>query len=223
MSKRLLPLLFLLLGKFGFAQTLEEINFSPNATISLNTYVNDINNSGYLCGYYETIADDRLGFVITPMGKKIVLSPSDFPGTYQHISVEGINDSCTIIINATTSSGSIDIFKGYFNKITQTYAVQAVSGNGQPGVAKPLGINNKNMYSGWYPNLTDRWVFILNDSNASSLSTWSAKRQNLLPTYFFKGNGIVSTCQLFNKLSTAKVGLCGAFSDLAVSMNRKDF
>lgn len=188
MKKFLLPIFLLLFVHQGISQTLEEINFSPNASIALNTYTTDINNKGFVCGYYESISGDKIGYVITPLGKNIVLSANLFPGSYQHISVEGINDSSTIIINATTSSGSIDIYKGYFNKLTQSYNLQAVSGNGQPGNAKPFGINNKNVYSGWYPNLTDRWGFMLNDSNASSLATWSAKRYNLLPSYLFKGN-----------------------------------
>lgn len=174
--------------KVTYAQTLEEINFSPNQTTPLNTYTTGINNKGFVCGYYEALTGDKVGYVITPLGKRIMFPPGQFPTTYSSITVEDINDSCTIIINATTSTGVVDIYKATFSVSTQTYTIVAVSGNGQSGIAKPFGITNKDVYSGWYPNLTDRWGFMLNDGITSTLPTWNATRYNLSPTYFFKGN-----------------------------------
>lgn len=212
MRKIILLTLLLISAYFVNAQTLEEINFSPNNSVSLNTYTTDINNAGFVCGYYETLVGEKVGYVLTPRGKRIEFPPSSFTLPYTHISVEGINDSCTIIINATTSTASVDMYKAYFNKSTQSFTIQAISGSWQPGLAKPFGITNKNVYSGWYPNASDRFGFLMNDSSASSIPFWNAKQYNFLPTYFFKGNdndlycgyyldGSLNTPVVFNAVS----------------------
>lgn len=158
------------------AQVLEEVNFSPATTTNFNTYVTGINNNNFISGYYTNTAGFKKGFVVNPMGKKIIIDGASMTPAYDHISVEGINDSNTVIINATDAAGNITIMKGYYDSILKQYNVVAVSGNGQPNVAKPFAINNYNVYAGWYPNLTERWLFTLNDSSISSTLPWDADR-----------------------------------------------
>ncbi|HNB80491.1 MAG TPA: hypothetical protein PLP14_00220 [Chitinophagaceae bacterium] len=176
------------------AQTLEEVNFSPNSSILLDTYTTGINDSGFVCGYYLTVSGNKIGYVINALGKAIVLYPGTISASFTDVSVEGINDSCTILLNCINGSGNIEIWKGYYNHDLQTYVTVAVAGNGQPNVAKPFAINNHNVYTGWYPNLTDRWCFTLNDSTVSSLPVWNAKRYGsgfpitYYPTYMLGNN-----------------------------------
>jgi hypothetical protein len=166
-------------------QTLDEINFSPNASIPLNTFTTGINNKGFVCGYYTNAFGSKVGYVINSEGKPILFDGGVMNPIFTDVSVEGINDTNTIIINATNASG-ITILKGYYNTTTEKYDLAAVVGSGQPNVAKPFAINNFNVYAGWYPNTTQRWLFALNDSNVSNISTWNADvwyNSGFYPTY----------------------------------------
>lgn len=162
---------------FTHAQVLEEVNFSPHTATPFDTYTSGINDSGFICGYYiNSFTGNKIGYVVNSLGKQIIFDGNSMSPVYTHVTVEGINDSNTILLNCTNSSGNIDIRKGYYNHQTQTYYIVSVTGNGQPNVAKPFGISNKNVYAGWYPNGTDRWLFTLNDSSVSTLPTWNASR-----------------------------------------------
>ena len=166
--KSLFTFLFSVLLFHANAQTLEEVNLSLNASTLFDTYTTGINNRGFVCGYYVNLGGIKAGYVINAKGKVIILQGSSMTPSFTHVTVEGINDSCTIVLSATDGSGNISLYKGYYDSLQESYQLQAVSGNGQPNVAKPYGINNLNVYTGWYPNSTDRWLFTLNDSSASS-------------------------------------------------------
>ncbi len=170
--KKLLLFIILCISFHVNCQTLEEVNFSPTTSTPWNTYTTGINNKGFICGYYENATGNKKGYVVNPNGKTIII---DSP-LFAHMSVEGINDSCLILVNATDASGNITILKGYYDSLHSKFNLLPVAGNGQPNVAKPYGLNNNNVYTGWYPNLTERWLFTLNDSTISSTLSWDADK-----------------------------------------------
>lgn len=176
--------LFLVFTNFfknATAQTLEEVNFSPFSNLNFDTYVTDINDSGYICGYYQnTIANQSCGFIISPKGKIVRLQVSNY-----NIKVESINNQNTSLITYSNASGT-DYYKAYWDKNSDTIGTLSAITNFQQTNCNALGINNKNDITGWYQGTTNRWLFNSNDSTPTPAgsNTWNASRYMYSTIYY---------------------------------------
>ncbi|HYD20658.1 MAG TPA: hypothetical protein VEB40_04210, partial [Flavipsychrobacter sp.] len=183
MSKRILfslIALFLALGQVQ-AQVLEEVNLSSNLVNQFNTYLTGINNRGFISGYYDS-AGILTGFVINPNG---VIKR--FPGSgVDNIKVESINDN-NVCVAQVVNGGNGTAWKAYYDTLTETFTNLAqISGVGYNNV-NVIDINDNNDVAGWYPNLSERWLWYNRDSVNVN---YDARRHNdgaWQPTY---GGGI---------------------------------
>lgn len=177
--------------QFANAQTpytLEEVDMSDDTTSGQNTYMMDINNRGYSCGYYTTTLGDNFGFIITRKGVLFPITDVVIPGCFD-IKVVSINDNDVALVS-TTIAGVTTLYKIYV--YDENYSGPfVVNGLGQNPV-NALKINNKNDISGWYQGVNSRWLFILHDSIIPpAMPQWQASRYMVGPTYYNTwGNGM---------------------------------
>ncbi|HXS35421.1 MAG TPA: T9SS type A sorting domain-containing protein [Flavipsychrobacter sp.] len=166
------------------AQMIETIDFSlPGHTY--NTYVNDINKRGDVCGYYTLSTGVNVGFIITSHGKRISINPLTYTAlsSYTNTKVTGINDHGVAVIYASGPTNSI--FKAYVDSTTDSISnIVAVSGVAE-ATAVPFKINNLDDITGWFSGST-RYFFILHDSIIpSGAGKWEATRyEDASPAFY---------------------------------------
>lgn len=171
---------FFSVAKAG-AQMLEEVNFSPNASLHFDTYVTGINDSGFICGYYQnTAVGETQGFILSAKGKISRLYQTGY-----NIKVLSINEQKTSLVMASNASGTT-YYKAYWNNVTDTIASLVAISNFQQNNCNALGINNKNDITGWYQGATNRWLFNSNDSTPLPLGSnaWNASRYMYSTIYY---------------------------------------
>jgi len=163
----------------SMSQTLEEVNFDSLGTWGVNTYVSDINDSGFICGTYDS-AGVTAGFVINNEGviRRFIAAPGS---SYEAMS---INNNHTVLLKRTTGS-TIAVYKAYYIAYSQSYGTPVAVGNVQQPNSVPLGINKYNDIAGYYPGGSSRWLFVLHDSiTPNPCPTWDANRYTVGPTYY---------------------------------------
>lgn len=163
------------------AQTLEEVNFSPNGAIHFDTYVTGINDSGYICGYYQnTVVSQTQGYIISPKGKTIRITQSGYD-----VKVQGINNQNTALVAMSNTSGTT-YFKAYWDNNIDSISQLIGITNFQQNNCNALGINNKNDITGWYQGATNRWLFQSNDSTPlpAGSNAWNASRYMYSTIYY---------------------------------------
>ncbi len=183
MKKLLTLMCIIILHKFALAQqyTLEQVDLTPTgATSHVNTYMTDINNRAYSCGYYTDSLGNNIGFVITRKGVVLIVDQT-LTGSNDN-KVVSINDNDVALVSST-SGGQTTLWKIYCEDEGYSSFAQ-VNGLGQNPV-NALKINNKNDISGWYQGVNSRWLFILHDSIVPPAQpAWQASRYMPGANYF---------------------------------------
>ena len=199
------------------AQTLEEVNFDSLGTWSMNTYATDIDDSGFVCGTYDS-AGVTAAFVINNEGviHRFIAAPGS---SYEAMS---INNKHTVLLKRTTGA-TIAVYKAYYIAYAQSYGTPIAVGNVQQPNAVPLGINWNNDISGYYPGGSSRWLFVLHDSiTPPPAPTWDANRFAVGPTYYntygFGINDNNTVCGYYinspNEIPFVYDGINGVFTEL---------
>ncbi len=193
MIRKVLPIFaaILLAAPSLKAQTLEEVNLS-NGGISFNTYLTDINDSGFVCGYYDSTGI-TIAFVINDQGTVLRFNP--ISGNTIH--AEAINNSGTVLLNDLNGTTNLALTSTY-DPITKQY--------GNPNFVSPttinpvpLGINDNGAVSGWVAAGTNRLLW----KKTSSSEVTAA--DNLMPTYAggINNNGTVCGFTISGSVYTA--------------------
>ncbi|MBS1586134.1 MAG: T9SS type A sorting domain-containing protein [Bacteroidetes bacterium] len=160
-------------------QVLDEVNFDSLGAWGVNTYCNDINDSGFVCGAYDS-SGTTVGFVINYNGKICRF----FGATGESIECMSINNKKTVLIKKTVGS-TITVYKSYYTDWSETYGPMVAVGNVQQPGSQPFGINNINDITGYYPGGSSRWLFVVHDSiTPAACTSWDAARYYVNPTYY---------------------------------------
>ncbi len=153
--------------------TLEQVDMSPSNELQYySTYVLDINNRGYFCGYYTNSLKENVGFIVTRKGVQFDFDVSTTGSTDNK--VVSINDNDVALISSNTD-GLTTLWKIHVGdeQKSDLVKVEGVRIN----TVTALKINNRNDISGWYQGQNSRWLFILHDSIVPpGQSAWQASR-----------------------------------------------
>lgn len=194
MKKHLL-IVSALLCSFLYSQsqyTLEQVDFTSPGFPAYNTYMMDINNRGYSCGYFTTSGGQNIGFVITRKGVRLLVNQALTGSTDNR--VVSINDNNVALVS-TDIGGVTTLYKMYVADEEMTGFVQ-VNGLGQNPVTA-LKINNLNDISGWYQGVNSRWLFVLHDSIVPAAQpVWQATRYHPAAYYNTWGSGVNNNNQI---------------------------
>ncbi|MBS1586135.1 MAG: T9SS type A sorting domain-containing protein [Bacteroidetes bacterium] len=164
----------------SFAQQIEEVSLDSFFHGSVNTYLTDINNSGFVSGYYDS-AGITNGFVINPNGKLIRIVGA----TGNNIKVMGINENNVVCIDLTNVNGTT-IYKAYYDSVNEKYTSPVAVPNIQQPNSLPQDINNNNDIVGYYQGANSKWLFVDHDSVTppAPCAQWDANRYMVGPTYY---------------------------------------
>jgi len=157
--------------------TLEQIDMSPpkdtlGQIINYNTYVTDINNRGFLTGYFTNENGENVAFIITRKGVIYQFGFEELQST--DIKAVSINNK-DIALLVSKESGKTTFWKIQVmdELVSAPQKVEGVEIN----TAEALKINDNNDISGWYTGQNTRWLFILHDSlTPPGTSKWQAAR-----------------------------------------------
>lgn len=169
-----------LLSTSSLAQQIEEVSLDSFFVGTVNTYLTDINNNGFVTGYYDS-AGSTNGFVINPDGKLIRII-----GTAgNNIKVTGINEHNVVCIDLTNVTGTF-VYKAYYDSINAKYTTPVAVNNIQQANAYPKDINNYNDIVGYYQGVNSRWLYVDHDSVTPPppCAQWDASRYMNGPTYY---------------------------------------
>jgi hypothetical protein len=161
--------------------TLDQVDMSLDTVNTVNTYMMDINNRAYSCGYYTKPNGDNVGFIITRKGVEFHIDNNVIAGCFD-IKVVSINDNDVALVS-TTIGGVTTLYKFYVadENISAPVLVTGVAQN----PVNALKINNKNDISGWYQGVNSRWLFILHDSIIPpGMPQWQASRYMPAAVYY---------------------------------------
>lgn len=161
--------------------TLEQIDMSYDTLAPFNTYVMDINNRGFVCGYYTNTNGDNIGFIVTRKGVQFDIDNNVIVASFDN-KIVSINDNDVALVSSTIG-GVTTLYKIYVADEAISAPV-LVTGLGQNPV-NALKINNKNDISGWYQGVNSRWLFILHDSIIPvGMPQWQASRYMPAATFY---------------------------------------
>lgn len=173
--------------------TLEQLDMSPEGELKqYDTYVTDINNRGFLTGYYTNNLGENVAFIITRKGVQFHLGVEATGSTDSR--AVSINDNDIAII-VTKTSGKTTIWKIHVvdEDISELVQVQGVEIDN----AEATNINNKNDICGWYQGQNSRWLFVLHDSIVPpGQPKWYASRYMPTATFYDTWGSAVDTNQI---------------------------
>jgi len=178
--------LLLLSASFSFqlkaqSYTLEQLDMSSDTLNPVHTYVMDINNRGFVVGYYTDVNGYNIGYIMTRKGVIFDIDNNVIIGS-DDVKVVSINDNDVALVSSTIG-GVTTLYKIYVADEAISSPV-TVGGLGQNPV-NALKINNKNDISGWYQGVNSRWLFILHDSIIpAAMPQWQASRYMPAATYY---------------------------------------
>lgn len=182
--------LSLWVGKVRAQYTLEQVDMSYDTLAPFHTYMMDINNRGYMCGYYTNAQGDNIGFIFTRKGVQFEIDNNVIVGSFDN-KVVSINDNDVALVSSTVG-GVTTLYKFYVVDEAISAPV-LVTGLGQNPISA-LKINNKNDISGWYQGVNSRWLFVLHDSIIpAGLPQWQASRYMPAATYYNTWGGGMDT------------------------------
>ncbi len=175
--------LFLAAPRASAIHTLEELWFNSG-----HTYTYNVNDSGFVCGAYTNTSGVRQGFVVTPDGYRIVVSPYSIGGTtaYTECAITDINNNGVALLHAANAT-TADAYRGYYNPVAHEFTWVLETGLASP-VCNPLGINADSAIAGWYPSTsTMRFAFVMHKTPPAGQPAWQAYRyaETIGSTYYY--------------------------------------
>jgi hypothetical protein len=182
MKKIFLYVVAILCAYNSTAQGLHEIKMADMANLPLDTYVEDINDNGFICGYYNAAANK--GFVLNQTCEIVDIDVSLVNPNITQTKVVGINNQNTIAIHGITNVNTQEMLKGYYDAQISLYSLSTVANNQQASLAKTTKMNNLNDFCGWYQGVNSRWLYICHDSIVPVPPAWKADRYMVGPTYY---------------------------------------
>jgi len=162
---RAVMLISILLASSGLkAQTLEEVSFSVSG-LDISTYLTDINDSGFVTGYYDS-AGLTVAFVVNPEGKII----RNFPTSGTVIKAEGINNNGTVLFTQVVG-GNTAAYRAPYDSVQQLYpTLNTITGINNPNLFA-LGINNNDDFVGYFGTGLNRFLWVKNDGVSQSYTS----------------------------------------------------